>query len=385
MLIHFPKFFRRFRNRFGVRLSMLFLILAAVQSCKSTTALMRKDASLTDTQATPETEYLFNRIKAIAEQGYAFGHQDATAYGMGWKNEGKAYRSDVNDVVGDYPAVYGFDIGHLELGNEQNLDTVNFKQMKYLIRKAHKAGGIVTLSWHADNPISGGSSWDTTAVVKHIIKGGSVHTPYRAWLLRVADFLNDLKDKKGNTIPVVFRPYHEMNGSWFWWGEGNSTPEEYKTLWRETVDILSKEFGVHNLIYAYSPNGLNDPEDYLRYYPGDDYVDMLGIDIYQHGTTEDFTKQLETDIALLKKIAGEKDMPYALTEVGLNMIPVSDWWTQILDKQLANTGIAWALFWRNAWPDHYYAPFTRQGSSEDFVRFKNLPHILFLEEVRKIR
>lgn len=374
-----------FPNKFYLRLSMLFLILVSVQSCKSTTALMRKEATLTDTQATPETKYLFNRIKEMAKQGYAFGHQDDTAYGMGWKNEGKAYRSDVNDVAGDYPAVYGFDLGHLELGNIQNLDTVNFVQMKQLIQRAHKAGGIVSLSWHANNPISGGSTWDNTAVVKYIVKGGSLHTPYRSWLLRVADFLNDLKDKKGNAIPVVFRPYHEMNGSWFWWGEGNCTPEEYKTLWRETVDILSREFGVHNVIYAYSPNGLSDPEDFLRYYPGDDYVDMLGLDIYQHGTTEEFVEQLRRDIPLLKKIATEKDMPYALTEVGLNTIPVPDWWTQVFDKEMANSGIAWALFWRNAWPNHYFAPFAGQTSSEDFVRFKKLPHVLFLKDVKRIR
>lgn len=385
MLTYSLKVIRRIRQAINYPFLALLLLLSIFQSCKSTTALMKKEASLTDTEATAETTYLFNRIKAIAKQGYAFGHQDATAYGMGWKNEGKAYRSDVNDVAGDYPAVYGFDIGHLELGNTQNLDTVNFGQMKRLIQKAHKAGGIVSLSWHADNPITGGSTWDTTAVVEHIIKGGSLHTPYRAWLLKVADFMNDLKDKRGNPIPVVFRPYHEMNGSWFWWGEGNSTPEEYKTLWRETVDILSKEFGVHNVVYAYSPNGLSDPDDYLRYYPGDDYVDMLGIDIYQHGTTEDFVEQLNRDIPLLKKIATEKNKPYALTEVGLNMIPVTDWWTQVFDKQLANSGIAWALFWRNAWPDHYYAPFIGQGSSEDFKAFKELPHILFLEEVKKIK
>ena len=385
MLAYCPKVISRFRNAFDYPILKLVLILCILQSCRSTTALMKKDASLTDTQATAETEYLFNRIIAMAKRGYAFGHQDATAYGMGWKNKGEAYRSDVKDVTGDYPGVYGFDIGHLELGNAQNLDTVNFKQMKYLIRKAHEACGIVTLSWHAENPISGGSTWDTTATVKHIIKGGSLHTPYREGLLNVADFLNDLKDKKGNTIPVVFRPYHEMNGSWFWWGQGNCTPEEYKTLWRETVDILSKDLGVHNVIYAYSPNGLNDPEEYLRYYPGDQYVDMLGIDIYQHDNTEGFVKQLERDIPLLKKIADQKNKPYALTEVGLNTIPVANWWIQVFDKTMANTGIAWALFWRNAWPDHYFAPFKGQGSSEDFVRFKNLPHILFLEDVKKIR
>lgn len=385
MLKYYHQVIYSFHHTFVLPTLRLFLIVFILQSCKSTTVLMKKEATLIDMYATTETKYLFNRIKEMAKHGYAFGHQDATAYGMGWKNEGKAYRSDVNDVTGDYPAVYGFDIGHIELGNTQNLDTVNFQQMKSLIQIAHKKHGIITLSWHANNPNSGGSTWDTTATVKHILKGGPLHPKYRAWLLKVADFIGDLKDKNGNLIPVVFRPYHEMNGSWFWWGQGNCTPEEYKTLWRETVAILSKEFDVHNVVYAYSPNALNDPEDYLRYYPGDDYADILGIDIYQHGTTEDFVLQLKRDVSLLKRIATEKNKPYALTEVGLNMIPIADWWTQVFDKQLTGSGIAWALFWRNAWPDHYFAPFTGQGSSDDFVRFKNMPHVLFLDEVKKIR
>lgn len=363
----------------------VLLFLFVLQSCKSTTALMKKDTALVNENATSETKYLFNRIKEMSKKGYAFGHQDATAYGLDWKNSDKQYRSDVNDVAGDYPGVYGFDIGHIERGAIQNLDSVSFVQMKYLIKEAHQKGGIITLSWHADNPNSKGSTWDTTATVKHILKGGSLHPKYRAWLLEVANFMGDLKSENGQPIPIVFRPYHEMNGAWFWWGKGNCTPEEYKTLWQETVQILSKEFKVHNLIYAYSPNGLSDPDDYLRFYPGDDYVDMLGIDIYQHGTTEEFVKQLQTDITLMKKIALQKDKPYALTEGGLNQIPVADWWTQIVDKNLAGSGIAWALFWRNAWPNHYFAPFVGQESSEDFVKFKNLQHVLFLEEVKKIR
>lgn len=257
---------------------------------------------------------------------------------MSWKGDGQEYRSDVKDVAGDDPAVFGFDLGHLELRNLQNLDRVIFQEMKRLIPNAYKKGGIVTLSWHADNPTSGGSTWDTTATVKYILKGGLLHTPFKAWLFRIADFMNNLKDRSGNPIPV----------------------------WRETVDILFKEFNVHNLLYAYSPNGLNDPSDYLRFYPGEDYVDIFGIDIYQHGTTEDFVKQLDSDITLLKKIATEKKKPYALTEVVLNQIPIANWWTQVLDKQLENTGIAWALFWRNAWPNHYYAPYPGQISSEDF-------------------
>ncbi|WP_422350932.1 glycoside hydrolase family 26 protein [Flagellimonas sp.] len=340
---------------------------------------------MADKKTGQETKYLYHRINKIKERGYAFGHQDATAYGIGWKNDGSLYKSDVHEVVGDHPAVHGFEIGHIELGETQNLDTVNFNLMKLLIRKAHQKRGIVTISWHPDNPVSQKSAWDTTKAVKYVLKGGPLHTKYKGWLYRVADFLNDLKDERGNAIPIVFRPYHEMNGTWFWWGEGNCTSVEYKQLWKETVDILSNEFNVHNVLYAYSVNTFQTEEEYLKYYPGDDYVDILGVDIYQHGTTEDFVAALNRDLGILKKIANEKKKPFALSEAGLNKIPMEDWWTQILDKNIAKYGISWALFWRNAWPSHYFVPFLGATSSSDFVNFKKLPHVLFLKDVKKIK
>ncbi|WP_411032200.1 glycoside hydrolase family 26 protein [Spongiimicrobium sp. 3-5] len=363
----------------------IILLLFIVSSCKSTTALMRKDAQLADAKATKETKYLYNRINALSKVGYAFGHQDATAYGMGWKNDGKLYKSDVNEVTGDHPAVHGFELGHLELGHTQNLDTVNFGLMKTLIRKAHQKGGIITISWHPNNPVSLKSSWDHTPAVYAILKGAPLHQKYRAWLRKVADFMLDLKDASGNAIPVAFRPFHEMSGPWFWWGEGHCSSEEYKKLWQETFDILTNDYEVHNLLYIYAPDVVEDSAGYLKYYPGDNFVDMLGIDIYHKRSAEEFMTILKKDLAILKKVATDKKMPYALTESGLNMIPIPNWWTQVLDKEIGGTGIAWALFWRNAWPNHYFAPFTGQGSSEDFVTFKNLPHVLFLKDIKKIR
>ena len=346
---------------------------------------MKQEAALADKMGSRQTEYLYNRIKEIAKVGYAFGHQDATAYGMGWKNDGSIKRSDVHDVSGAYPAVYGFELGHIELGHSINLDTVDFKLMQKLIQRAHKMKGIVTLSWHPDNPVSKKSAWDTTAAVTEILKGGNLHNEYKAWLFKLANFMNELKDESGNSIPVVFRPFHEMNGDWFWWGKGNCSPEEYISLWRETFDILTKEYNVHSMLYAYSPNTLEKKEDYLKYYPGDLYVDILGIDIYQHGSSEEFIEALKNDIGLLQKIATDKNKPYVLSEAGLNEIPISNWWTEVLDRHIAKSGISWALFWRNAWPNHYFAPYPGQASASDFILYKNLSHVLFLNDVKKIR
>ncbi len=339
---------------------------------------------LADRNADMSTKHLMMRIKEIPKTGYAFGHQDATAYGMGWKNNGNDNRSDVHDVTGDFPGVYGFELGHLELGHTQNLDTVNFKLMGNLIKKAHKNGGIITLSWHPDNPVTLKSAWDPSPAVSEVLQGGALHPKYRSWLIKVADFMKSLKSDSGKPIPVVFRPYHEMNGSWFWWGHGNCTPEEFKRLWIETFEFLTINNNVHNLLYCYSTDAIKDEGEYLKFYPGDEYVDILGIDLYHKNSTEEYIQLLNNNLNILAKIAKKKKKPYAMTEGGLNMVTVDNWWTEVLDKNIADKGISWALFWRNAWPNHYYVPFKGQKSSPDFIKFQKLPNVLFLKKLKKI-
>lgn len=361
------------------------VIALLVMSCKS--ALYRESASirLADPQATASTSYTQMRIKEIASKGYAFGHQDATAYGMGWKNDGSLRKSDVAEVSGDFPGVFGFEIGHIELGHVQNLDSVNFGLMTQLIREAHESGGIVTISWHPDNPTTGKSAWDPSPAVNDILEGGTKNATYRQWVERVAVFLHGLKTRSGKPIPIVFRPFHEMNGTWFWWGAESCSPEEFKDLWRETFNLLTQTYQVHNLLFCYSTDAVGSREEYLRFYPGDAYVDILGMDLYHKETTEKYMALLENNLSLLSQIGKQKNKPYAMTEGGLNMVPLENWWTDVLDQSIADKGIAWALVWRNAWPNHYYGPFNGQASSENFKLFKALNHVLFLSDVKKIR
>ena len=364
--------------RLFLKCLIIIVFGSAFLSCKP--SLVRKSnlQVLADKEAAPATKYLMMRIKEIPKSGYAFGHQDAMAYGMGWKNDGSSIKSDVHDVTGDFPGVYGFELGHLELGYSQNLDTVNFKLMKRLIKKAHAKRGIITLSWHPDNPVTKNSAWDPSPAVSDVLEGGVLHPKYMGWLSNIAEFMNSLKTKSGDPSPVVFRPYHEMNGSWFWWGHGNCTPEEFKKLWTETFEFLTQKHHVHNLLYCYSTDAVKDKEEYLRYYPGDEYVDILGIDLYHKNSAVEYIELLNNNLGLLSEIAGQKNKPYAMTEGGLNMIPIDNWWTQILDKNVADKGVSWALFWRNAWPNHYFAPFKGQKSAMDFKKFKEQPHVLFL-------
>ncbi|MEH6679044.1 MAG: glycosyl hydrolase [Sediminicola sp.] len=332
--------------------------------------------------ASPETKELYQKVARLGATGYAFGHQDTTAYGIGWRYQNDTFRSDVHDVTGDFPAVHGFDLGYLEMGNPENLDKVSFCSMSRLMAMAHENGAIVTVSWHANNPLTLKNTWDTTPVVSQILTDGSLHGLYREWLGNLAHFFNNLKDNAGNSIPVIFRPFHEMNGAWFWWGSGSCSPTEYKQLWRETFTILTQELGVENILFAYSPNALEKSEDYLKYYPGDGYVDILGLDCYQYNGPEAFSDTLSKDLAIMKWAAMEKGKPFALTEVGLERVTQADWWTKVFHPSVKGSGIAWALFWRNDRPEHHFAPYLGHASNPDFKKYHQMPEVFFLKDMK---
>jgi mannan endo-1,4-beta-mannosidase len=73
------------------------------------------------------------------------------------------------------------------------------------------------------------------------------------YLDRVADFFASCRGEHGELIPLIFRPFHEHTGSWFWWGAAHASDEEFIALWRFTVDYLRKERGFSHLLFAFSP------------------------------------------------------------------------------------------------------------------------------------
>ncbi|GAA4281938.1 glycoside hydrolase family 26 protein [Gaetbulibacter aestuarii] len=364
---------------------ILFLSAFILCSCKSLYNEAYQKPDLVDSKLTRSTKKLHKKLYVLSKKGFAIGQQDATSYGIRWKQNDSTLlkKSDMMDLSGDFPAVFGFDIGHIELGDTKNLDSVNFVTMKKLITEAYKEGGLITVSWHADNPITNGSSWDTIPAVNKIISKGEYKEKYNLWIERVAKFFKSLK-YRGRKIPVIFRPYHEMNGSWFWWGANNCIPEDYKKLWIETITSLRDEHKVHNLLYAYSPNWLNQDEDYLKYYPGDNYVDILGIDIYDFEDSENYKNALKNDLNLLKTIATAKNKLYALTETGLDKIDTTNWFTNVLYPTVKNSGISWVLFWRNARESHHYIPFQGQKNATDFIKFAEFPKTLFLKDIKEL-
>lgn len=324
-------------------------------------------------------------LKKIPSRGFLFGHQDDPLYGVTW--EGDSGRSDVQRVTGDYPAVMGFDIGRIEQDTEKNIDNVSFAIIRREIIRQYERGGMITISWHANNPLTGGDSWDVNRndVVRSVLPGGEKHDLFLGWLDRAAAFFNSLVTADGTKIPVVFRPWHEHTGNWFWWGKDHCSVDEYTALWTLTRTHLEKA-GVNQLLYAYSPDLQGPGEIYMERYPGDDYVDVLGLDGYHRNNEEGiaaYVTSLGTILSFMTEEGRVRNKPIALTETGLEAIPIADWWTRVLLPVAGRYPISYVMVWRNARerPDHYYAPYPGQLSADDFVSFYNHPGTLFIRDI----
>ena len=313
-------------------------------------------------------QQLLERLRTLQKQGVMFGHQDALFYGTTWKWE--FGRSDVNDVCGDYPAVLGCELGGLELGQDKNLDGVPFDKMRQQIIAHHQKGGIITISWHPYNPVTGKDAWNTEGdAVKEVLPGGKETAILQLWHKRLAKFFASLKDEKGNLVPIIFRPWHEMSGDWFWWGSKQCTPIQYVSLFRLTFEAMKHE-GLKNLVWSYSPNAQADDtaEHYFRFYPGDRYVDVLGVDLYQHGTSKEFIDQCQNEMRIMSIYAKQHHKLYALTEAGYRNTPDTKWYSSSLLPGIKGFAPVYVLLWRNAWDkaEENFGPAPEKACAENF-------------------
>jgi len=377
--------------------SCLSIILGwMLQGC-ATVHRDREIFYLVDPNATHETRALYRNLLALSQNHVLFGHQDALAYGVGRRDNQQSF-SDVKDVTSSYPAIYGWDIGHIAYDN--NVDSVPFDLMIKYIREGYERGGVITISWHELSPRPHKPIWSREPKPALVIPGGEMHEEFRERLDMVGNFFNQLRDSKGRPIPVIFRPYHEHNGDWFWWCRHNSTEDEYIDLWRYTVHYLRDTLNINHLLYAISPDRsrmetAHRDEDFLYAYPGNDYVDIIGLDNYwdaggSSNFNPDITREQQDSLFLLSlqtlvRIAEERGKIPALTETGYNRLTADDWFTSRILAPLREDSvarkIAWVLVWRNAWFSHFFAPYPGHPAADDFNRFRQDDIIIFEEDL----
>lgn len=359
------------------------LLLIAAFICLQTSAAKNKP---TDPKATPETVKLYQNLLKLQTKGIMFGHQDAMAYGHTWYAE--KGRSDVKDVCGDHPAVCGWELGHLELGGEFSLDSVKFSNIQRGIKQVYRLGGINTISWHLRNPLTGGTAWDVSSkeTVKSILPGGAKHELFKEYLDKLAAFMLALKTDDGKYIPVLFRPYHEHTGSWFWWGKNLCTVDEYKALWRFTVSYLQKEKNIHHLLYSYSTDRFGSEQEYLERYPGDDLIDVLAFDLYDRGP--EYPEVLKSCAGMVSSLAATKGKIGAVSEAGGPLDKNTSWWTKTMFPAIKDFNLSYVLVWRNPWnavTHSAFGPYRESPDSADFLKFYNDPKTLFLNDIKKFQ
>jgi hypothetical protein len=256
------------------------------------------------------------------------------------------------------------------IGAAYNLDSIYFTEMKRLMRDVYERGGSNTISWHGDNIVTGNSAWDCAqnTVVSSVLPGGSNHAKFLTWQDRLAVFFHDLKDSKGETFPVIFSMYHEHTGSWFWWGDKQCTPDEYNQLYRLTVSYLRDVKGVHNILCAFSPAGITTDPEFLSRYPGNNWVeDVVDFDNYcglNKSSIEKYKKDVTAGLQVVTNYAQRTNIIPVLAETGMESIPVSDYFTNILLPIIKPFKISYFLLWRNAFDkkSHFYTPYSGHPS-----------------------
>lgn len=356
-------------------------------------------------------ELLLARLAKIQQKGYMYGHQDDTFYGITW--EWELNRSETFDLVGDYPGVMGFDLGGIEMGDEKNLDSVPFTRIREEIVRQHERGGIVTISWHPRNPLLGTTAWiesdikaydnavealravgredlirqldDPRTTVRSVLPGGKRAAKFQTWLRLVTEFLCSLKDSKGNQVPFIFRPWHENNGNWFWWGQANCSDEEYHAFWNLTQDYVNTQLRNY-VVWSFSPNlqGNWTEQQWLVRYPGDDRVDLIGEDAYQWGTEADFKAGVAADLELVSKIARDHHKLLAMTECGYKNSPDPTWWTRVMKPILDKYPLVYFLPWRNYKKEHFGAS-KDAPTAADFKSWSKDKKLLFVNDIKKIK
>jgi mannan endo-1,4-beta-mannosidase len=217
----------------------------------------------------------------------------------------------VKRMMQHYPALFGLDFG-FDAGGMW--DGINFRQRSIdeAIRR-HAEGFIITLMWHAvrpteDEPVTFEKSVQgelTDAQWLELVTPGSpMNERWQSQVDVIAWFLKQLRAAR---VPVLWRPYHEMNGGWFWWGK-KAGPDGYRKLYRMLFDRFVNFHGLNNLLWVYNANELGEGIDpYETHYPGADVVDVLATDVYKGGFAD-------ADYTALLALAGGK--PIALGEVG---------------------------------------------------------------------
>ena len=350
--------------------------------------------------STEETAALFYNLKLLSESRFIVGQQDAFS-SFYQDNTGD---SDIKKITGSDPGLLGSDFtfitDDLNDGTSSNWFFQQETQIRNDVLKAFDMGLVNVFCWHMREPFVGEhfyademTQFQKENALKSILPGGDNHDYYKQKLEKIASFTQSLVGGNGALAPIVFRPFHEFDGHWFWWGASYSTEDEFIKLWQFTVSYLKDTLNVTNMLFAFSPDNLFSSEsEYLARYPGDDYVDIMGMDNYG-----DFKDQGETGVVranqklkIVSDLAGQRVKIASLTETGYfvtlgNNNPIPNFFSNNLFRAITNNEvkIGFTMFWYNR-QDTYCTPLPGHQDADDFMTFISKPEVMLANDLPEL-
>ncbi|QDT70676.1 Mannan endo-1,4-beta-mannosidase [Planctomycetes bacterium MalM25] len=270
--------------------------------------------TLSTPNPSPNSQYLMRYLASQYGENTLFGHQRENG------NPGAILSPGVlNHTGGIMPSVIGGDLMRYSPSRVERGDSGNGESER-LIDWAQQTGGAVTMMWHWNAP-SGlidqpGQEWwrgfytDSTTFDLGAALANPASNEYQLLIRDIDVISGELQKFKQAGVPVLWRPLHEAqgndSGAWFWWG--NSGPEALKELWGLMHDRMTNHHGLDNLIWVSTTQV--EATDWQAWYPGDDLVDVIGVDVYSNADDNMSAQWTE----LLDEFDGEKMI--ALTETG---------------------------------------------------------------------
>lgn len=311
------------------------MALCLLQACSGTASGSTGTATAV---LEPQPDSLLREfINTERKHGTLIGHQDDLAYGTVWF--GEAGRSDVKEVCGDYPAVFGWDISGIERNTGFNVDSVGIDYIRKSVMKVAEIGCVSSIRW---------SIYSYSDDIK------------KEALDSVASFLSSLKDSNGKPIPVIFQPVFNNQAS----------VERLRRLWKSVHSAISKR--TDNVLYAYSVTAPLSSADFEQCYPGDKFVDIIGMELLANDDgSENYEKNFATGINALTEFAKLHDKIPAVTAAGIKGIKTPDFFTSCMKPAIAGKQIGYIMFWKNSWNDEgsYFIPPKGHPAADDFRKF----------------
>ncbi len=256
--------------------------------------------------ATPEARALIKTLCAVSGNGILSGQHN-------FPNQRSQDSDKVNGLTGKDPAIWGSDFGFT--GDEDKDSILHRDLMIAEAKKQAAAGSIIYLCWHMlrpteDEPGTPGASWRGSVQARLtdeqwtelITSDTPLHKRWEKYMDTAAEFLKQLQDAH---IPVLWRPTHENNGTFFWWG-GRTGPAGTAQLYREVYSRMVNVHHLDNLIWVWNQNGPAPPAEFAGFFPGQKFFDVASYDNYS-GLTDRYYYEI---------MALADGKPVALGEVG---------------------------------------------------------------------